>query len=56
MADIRCTKCGKKLGEHAIEEGSVSLICTRKADKYTPACKTVNIVTIHRDTKNENAI
>lgn len=62
MRDIRCEKCGKKLGEQKIVEGTISIVCNRRPGNGQGSCNTLNTVTIQRDTpeicdtENKNAI
>lgn len=51
--EIRCSKCGKKLAEHAIVEGAVSILCLYNAGKGTGPCRTLNVVTVSRKKNNK---
>lgn len=52
--DIRCSKCGKKLAEFHMTEGTVRIMCMYNAGRGSGACRTLNVVTVRR--KNNNTI
>lgn len=57
--EMRCSKCGKKLGEFRLKEGSIRILCMYNAGRGVGACKTLNTVTVRRknnDSISKNAI
>lgn len=50
--DIRCNKCGKKLGEFYMTEGSIRIMCMFNAGRGSGSCRTLNVVTVRRKKNN----
>lgn len=63
LTEMRCHKCGKKLAEYALTEGTIRIFCVRRAGQGREVCKTMNEVSIvsmlssdMSYTENKNAI
>lgn len=58
LVEIRCSKCGQKLGEYAMVEGEIRIICRRHAGKGLGTCNRMNVVEVRKICNNstKNAI
>jgi hypothetical protein len=51
---IRCSKCGKKLGEYSMRgDGEIRILCRQNFGKGLGRCDRLNIVNV-RPVKNDN--
>lgn len=46
LIEIRCKSCHAKLGEYAMEQGEIRIMCMKNLGKGRGSCKTLNIVKI----------
>lgn len=47
FAEIRCAKCRRKLGEYAMRDGEIRIMCRHNAGKGLGPCNRMNVVEVH---------
>lgn len=54
--EIRCAKCGRKLGEYALADGEIRIMCRHNAGKGLGPCNRLNVVEVRPTLKNNDRI